>query len=254
MQSRSEFRQSQVSEAGSQETRKGVAARERRGILLDFDHTLFDTDRFFWIDLGSAFARFGVPADVWERSYDAIWPSGYSLTKHLDELAKLGAISGPEIGQTMLNALNADFSDLRSYLFPDVSGFLKSASGRGFDLILLSFGDPSWQSYKVEASGIALSFSEIKYAAAEQGKRELAHELSSRYETLHAIDNNPADLDAMKARNPRLLTHLICRVPPSPGDDADPFLRDRFREATRYLTIPSRLSHQRCSSLTEVSL
>ncbi|MGH7429966.1 MAG: hypothetical protein ACREJ4_16645, partial [Candidatus Methylomirabilaceae bacterium] len=67
-----------MSEAGSQETRKGVAARERRGILLDFDHTLFDTDRFFWIDLGSAFARFGVPADVWERSYDAIWPSGYS--------------------------------------------------------------------------------------------------------------------------------------------------------------------------------
>ncbi len=236
------------------QTRGDVAGRERRGVLVDFDHTLFDTDRFFWIDLRSAFARFGVPVSAWERSYDAIWPSGYSLTKHLDELARVGAISRADTRQSMLDALNADFSDLRSYLFPDVAGFLASASQRGFDLILLSFGDPSWQSYKVQASGIAPWFREIRYTAAEQGKTELACELSSRYDALHAIDNNPADLDAMKARNPRLLTHLISRVPPSPGEDADPGGRDRFREAARYLTIPSRLSHQRCSSLTEVSL
>ncbi len=248
------LRQTQVSEPEKREARKWVAARERRGVLLDFDHTLFDTDRFFWIDLRSAFARFGVPDDAWERSYDAIWPSGYSLAKHLDELTRVGAISKPDIRQTMLDTFNARFSDLRSYLFPDVPGFLKSASGRGFDLILVSFGDPSWQSYKVQASGIGPSFSEIRYTAAEQGKKELAHDLSSRYETLHAIDNNPADLDAMQARNPCLQTHLICRVPPSATDDAEATLRDRFREAAKYLAIPSRLPHQRCSSLTEVSL
>ena len=231
-----------------------LADRVRGGILLDFDHTLFDTDRFFWVDLKSAFARFGVPDDAWEKSYETIWPSGYSLVKHLDELARLGAITGPDIRKTMLAALDADFSDLRPYLFPDVPGFLKAACQRGFDLILLSFGDPAWQSYKVQASGIASLFREIVYTPKQQSKAELLDDLGSRYSALHTIDNNPADLDAMKARNTCLQTHLICRVETSWVEEADPKARDRFREAARYLTIPSRLPHHRCRSLDEVSL
>ena len=231
-----------------------LAHSERCGILLDFDHTLFDTDRFFWVDLKSAFARFGVPEDAWEKSYEAIWPSGYSLVKHLDELARLGAIRGPDLRKTMLAAFDAAFSDLRPYLFPDVPRFLKGARLRGFELILLSFGDPAWQSYKVQACGIAPLFRKIVYTAGQQGKGELAGELGSRYGELHAIDNNPADLDLMKARSGRLQTHLICRVEPLSLEGADPGARDRFREAARYLTIPSRLPHHRCWGLDEVRL
>ena len=231
-----------------------VADGEGRAILLDFDHTLFDTDRFFWVDLRSAFARLGVPDDAWEKSYEAIWPSGYSLVKHLDELGQTSAITGSEIRRTMLTTLETCFSDLSPYLFPDVPGFLKAACQRGFDLILLSFGDPHWQSYKVQSSGIAPLFRRIVYTANQQGKGELVEELGSRYGALHAIDNNPADLDSMKERNARLQTHLICRVEPLRIEGADPDLRDRFREAARYLTIPSRLSHHRCRSLDEVSL
>ena len=243
-----------VGEPGSQEEKKRVADGKRRAILLDFDHTLFDTDRFFWVDLKSAFARFGVPDEAWESSYEAIWPSGYSLVKHLDGLAGLGAIRGPDIRKAMLAAFDADFSDLRRYLFPDVPGFLKAARERGFDLILLSFGDPAWQSYKVQASRIAPLFGEIVYTAKQHGKAEPAEDFGKHYMALHVIDNNPADLDAMKARNSRLQTHLICRAEPSSVEGADPKVRDRFREAARYLTIPSRLSHHRCRSLDEVSL
>jgi len=230
------------------------ADRERCGILLDFDHTLFDTDRFFWVDLKSAFTRFGIPDDAWESSYDAIWRSGYSLVKHFDELARVSAIRGPDLRKTMLAAFDADFSDLRPYLFPDVPGFLKAARDRGFDLILLSFGDTAWQSYKVQASGITPLFQRIVYTAKPHGKAEMVDEIGSRYRALYAIDNNPADLDAMKARNSDLQTHLICRVEtlsPEESDRKDP---DRFREAARYLTIPARLPHHRCRSLDEVSL
>ncbi|MBZ0159371.1 MAG: HAD hydrolase-like protein [bacterium] len=225
-----------------------------RGILLDFDHTLFDTDRFFWIDLKSAFARFGVPDDAWEKSYEAIWPSGYSLAKHLEELARLGAVADPAAAQTMLEALESAFSDLRPYLFPDVLGFLDTARLRGFELILLSFGDPAWQSYKVRASGINPYFTQILYTAKETGKAALCAERASQYGELHAIDNNPTDLDAMKTSIPWLQTHLICRVEPSIPGVADPPTPDRFREAARYLTIPCRLPHHRCHSLKEVCL
>src|SRR3972149_3425885 len=121
-----------------------------RGILLDFDHTLFDTDRFFWVDLKSA------------------------------------------------------FSDLRPYLFPDVLEFLDAARYRGFELILLSFGDPAWQNYKVRASGLTPYFTQIAYTAKEAGKAALCAERALQYRELYAIDNNPANLDAMKASTPRL--------------------------------------------------
>jgi phosphoglycolate phosphatase-like HAD superfamily hydrolase len=243
-----------VGESGSQGEKKCVADGQGRAILLDFDHTLFDTDRFFWVDLKSAFARFGVLDDAWERSYEAIWPSGYSLVKHLDELERLGVISDHEIRGTMLATLDAAFSDLRIYLFPDVPAFLKAARRREFDLILLSFGDPAWQSYKVRASGLAPLFQKIVYTAKQGGKGELLDELGSSYAELRAIDNNPADLDSMKARHPNLLTHLICRVKPSDIEGPASLAPDRFREAARYLSIPSYLSHHRCGSLDEVPL
>lgn len=230
------------------------AEGDRRGILLDFDHTLFDTDRFFWVDLRRAFARFGVPDDAWEQCYEAIWPSGYSLVKHLKELNQHGAICEPATAGIMLTALETIFSDLRAYLFPDVPGFLDAASRRGFELILLSFGDPAWQSYKVRASGLVPHFQQIVYTAKQEGKAELLDGLGPRYAQLHAIDNNPADLDAMKTRDPGLQTHLICRVDPSAVEKANSTLRDRFREAAKYLSVPSCLPHHRCVSLAEVLL
>jgi phosphoglycolate phosphatase-like HAD superfamily hydrolase len=228
--------------------------RKTRGILLDFDHTLFDTDRFFWVDLRRALARFGIPDDAWEKSYEAIWSSGYSLAKHLEELARLGAVADPSAAKAMREALESAFSDLRPYLFPDVLEFLDTARHRGFELILLSFGDPAWQSYKVRASGLTPYFTQIAYTAKEAGKAALCAERALRYRELYAIDNNPADLDAMKASTPRLQTYLICRVEPSALEGADPLVRDRFREAAKYLTIPSLLTHLRCHSLKEVSL
>jgi phosphoglycolate phosphatase-like HAD superfamily hydrolase len=235
-------------------SKNGSGDRRGRAILLDFDHTLFDTDRFFWVDLKSTFARFGVPEEVWEKSYEAIWPLGYSLAKHLDELERLGAVAGDAIRRTMLATLQAAFSDLRPYLFPDVPAFLESARHKAYELILLSFGDPAWQSYKVRASGLAPSFQKIIYTAKRDGKGELLEVLGSSYAELRAIDNNPADLDSMKARHPNLLTHLICRVKPSDMEDPAGISPDRFREAAKYLTVPSRMPHQRCWSLDEVPL
>jgi hypothetical protein len=243
-----------VGESGSQGEKKCVADGQGRAILLDFDHTLFDTDRFFWVDLKSAFARFGVLEDAWEKSYEAIWPLGYSLAKHLDELERLGVIADDEIRRTMLATLEAAFSDLRPYLFPDVPAFLEAALLKGYDLILLSFGDPAWQSYKVRASGIAPLFRKIVYTVKQSGKGELLDKLGSSYAEFHAVDNNPADLDSMKARHSKLQTHLICRVKPSDLEGPTGLVPDRFREAARYLSIPSRLSHHRCWSLDEVPL
>ncbi len=56
--------------------------------FLDFDHTLFNTDQFFHLDVRAAFLRFGIDATDWEQSYSAVWLAGYSLDKHAEEVSR----------------------------------------------------------------------------------------------------------------------------------------------------------------------
>ena len=234
-----------------------------RAVLLDFDHTLFDTDRFFWVDVKKAFARFGIDERAWEEAYEAVWPMGYSLEKHLASLTRLETrdwrrettsfrLQSPVPG--LQSALRDTFSDLSGYLYPDVVPFLEEARRRGFDLYLLSFGDPSWQGYKVRASGIAPYFKEVFYTKREQTKAETVGGIGDRYDVIYAIDNDPRELDLMKVCYPQLLTHLISRVPPEAVEAGDPETRYRFCEARRYVGLPFEHPHHLCTTLAEVVL
>lgn len=232
----------------------GAMSGSDRPILLDFDHTLFDTDRFFWMDLRGAVARLGVDGGLWEATYEAVWPGGYSIERHVEALATHA--SWPPPGQ-ILDAFDAEFADLRGYLFPDVLPFLAAARKGGRRVILLSFGDPGWQAFKVKAAGLADCVHEVHTTAAEGAKARLAATLVGAGPAA-AVDNNPRELDAMRDRCPNLVTYRIERVPPDPGgaqagggDDEGAY---RFREARRYVNLPARHPHRLCRTLAEVSL
>lgn len=225
-------------------------------VLLDFDHTLFDTDRFFWVDVKKAFARLGIDEEAWEEAYETVWPTGYSLKKHLAALMRPEAkgqrleVTPSHLPSKLLDA----FSDLSGYLYQDVVPFLEGAKRRGFDLYLLSFGDPSWQEYKVKASGAAPYFKEVFYTEREQRKARVGGRILNRYDVAHAIDNDPRELDLMKEYDPQLFTHLISRVPPEAVEVEGPETRYRFREARQYVDLPVQYLHHLCTTLVEVLL
>jgi hypothetical protein len=234
-------------------------AESHRVVLLDFDHTLFDTDRFFWVDLRGAVLGLGVEAGLWEETYEAVWPKGYSIDRHLEALA--ARVSWPH-PQQILDVFDAQFADLRRYLFPDVLPFLEAARRGGRRVILLSFGDPGWQAYKVKASGLEAHVDAVHATAAEGRKADLAATLfaaggrprgAAAPPAAIAIDNNPQELDAMRDRCPILTTYRMDRVPPevvaARGEAAY-----RFREARRYVGLPARHPHRLCRSLAEVAL
>ena len=234
-----------------------MSAREAP-LLLDFDHTLFDTDRFFWVDVRAAVARLGVDAHLWEETYEAVWPGGYSIERHVETLA--ARVSWPH-PQQILDVFDGEFGDLRGYLFPDVLPFLKAARRAGRRLILLSFGDPAWQAFKVEESGLAGLLDEVHATGVEGGKAGLAAALADAGAAAGAaiaVDNNPHELDAMRDRCPTLRTYRMDRVPPdlarpNPAGDAGEAAY-RFREARRYVGLPARHPHRACRSLAEVAL
>jgi phosphoglycolate phosphatase-like HAD superfamily hydrolase len=222
-----------------------------RAFFLDFDHTLFDTDRFFWVDVRATFAQFRIDARSWEESYEAIWPTGYSLEKHLEYLADHGQVERGVQG-LVKRALENAFADLRLYLFPDVEPFLARVKRRGIHLFLLSFGDPSWQGYKVKGAQISDFFQEIFTTEREEAKVEVVGGVVRRFPQTVVVDNNPRELDRIKAVYPQLTTVWINRVPPEAMRSTDPEFLERFREARRYATLAPQFHHRRCQTLDEV--
>ncbi len=218
-------------------------------LLLDFDHTLFDTDRFFWGDLRAAVMRLGVDGGLWEETYEAVWPAGYSIDRHVEALA--ARVSWPH-PQQILDVFDEQFGDLGRYLFPDVLPFLDAARSAGRRVVLLSFGDPGWQAFKVKASGLRDRVDAVHATVAEGAKADLAEALAANGPAL-AVDNNPRELDAMRDRCPALTTYRMDRVPPDLLV-ADGEAAYRFREARKYVGLPARHPHRPCRSLAEVRL
>ncbi len=218
----------------------------KQALLLDFDHTLFDTDRFFWIDLRRRALHFGVPSKVWYETYQEIWAKGYSLKKHLNLILKK-LEPAPPVLRLGLRLLLYDFQwNLKPWVYPDVVPFLNSMKEKGIYLILLSFGNPSWQKFKVEHCGIDYYLDEKIYTEKEISKSQRVRSLSYRFQSLVMVDNDPRELDSALEACPGLRTFWICR----PVESKE----DRYLEAGRYAEMKPIHPHPRISSLNEISV
>ncbi len=216
--------------------------------FLDFDHTLFDTDEFFHVDVRNAFLRLGVEGAEWEQSYDAVWPTGYTLERHVEEVFRRSGAHLPL--DQMKRVLQSSFSDLRQYLFPDVLPFLQDAKKNGARLYLLSFGHHEWQLYKASASRLNDYFDDMFFTATEGGKARLIQEHAKEVaRKVVVVDNNPAELDLVKDFAPEIQTYCMNRVPDHLRIPADELSRRKFLEARRYLERIPRHRHILCTSL-----
>ncbi len=226
------------------------ARRAARAWFLDFDHTLFDTDAFFHVDLRRSFLSLGVDDASWERSYATVWHTGYTLEKHAEEVYRQSGSRLPL--DEMKRVLTDSFSELRRYLFPDVLSFLERGQKTGVRFYLLSFGDIEWQRYKVLGSHISPYFEGIFFTAKEGGKAQLIRERAAACEQVVVVDNNPAELDLIKDVGPAVQTYWLKRVPDEMGVPGDELSRLRFFEARRYAGLASRHQHAVCRTLDDI--
>ncbi len=216
--------------------------------FLDFDHTLFHTDEFFHVHVRDAFLRLGIDSTVWEQSYHVVWPTGYTLERHAEEVFRRSGARLPL--EEMKRILRNSFSDLRAHLFPDVLPFLEQAKKNGLRLYLLSFGHPEWQRYKAAASQVDGYFDGLFFTAVEGGKARLLQEQASKTkDVLIAVDNSPKELDSVKDLAPETRTYWMNRVPDILRVPTDELSSRKFLEARRYLEEIPRHRHIPCTSL-----
>ena len=180
-----------------------------RVYFIDFDHTLFDTDRFFRVDFKNFLLERGIDEKLWDGSYKAVRDSGYALEKHILEAQKLGDLDLNV--QDLKDILEKEFSDLSKYLYSDVIEFLKKAKISGATLYLLSFGDSSWQHYKVESSGISDYFDETFYQEKEGIKVDKILKFRDKFDEIIYIDDREQEINLVKEKIPEVKTYLIDR-------------------------------------------
>lgn len=220
---------------------------KKTACFLDFDHTLFNTDEFFHVDVRGAFAHLGINPKWWEPSYLKAKEKGYSLEKHLETARRLSGETLPL--KEMKQVLRRSFSNLSAYLFPDVTSFLKTAKTKGAALFLLSFGDPDWQKYKVIGAGLDKYFNKMSFVPKRDAKARFVKKQAAEFSRLIAVDNNPLELDLIKDAVPRTITYCINRVPDKmvlPGNELS---RLKFLEARGYAEKAWRHRHIVCKNL-----
>lgn len=224
----------------------------RIACFLDFDHTLFNTDEFFHLDLRIHFLQLGIDLNCWEESYTAIWSQGYSIDRHIEEINRRSPIKiPPAAGQSLL----ADHvSDLGRYLFADVMPALQQMKQAGISLYLLSFGHPEWQQFKVSGSGVSQYVEDMFFTLWEGRKADLLQEKSRSFDQVVVIDNNPAELDLIKDTVPEARTYCINRVPDEHVTPADEAARLRYLEARKYLEKARRHQHHDCKTLEDLPI
>lgn len=127
-------------------------------ILIDFDDTIFDTAKFKVERIYTAFSAYSISPEKVKEYYDGyrdLNPT-FSFDKFICYVAHEHKV---EISEEIVT--EAMFAGLHNFTFPFVS---KLAEMFGEDnLILLTYGDRTYQEKKVKASGLTSLFNRVEY-------------------------------------------------------------------------------------------
>jgi len=178
--------------------------------FLDFDGTLFDTNRFREA-IVPFLERSEASVDIWRKAQDIFRERMYAFSEHIKEVNRI--MGGKRLRPTLEQEFFDTFANLSTFLYPDIALFLEQAKSENIKLFLLTRGDPRWQGYKVRSSGIEPLFDGIHFTP-EIGKKgiALAKECAKEaYEHIVAADDTSEELDAIKKAEPRTVTYLISR-------------------------------------------
>ncbi len=130
-------------------------------LILDFDGTLWDFDSFI-SDIKQSGQRMGIPAEEVHACYDRAWShparrSGYGFDRHVQALSQ--CTHHDEV--KLYEWLRAHHDRLGDYVFPDAHLFLHEMKDAGYNVVLLTHGDPKWQMEKFRHTGLVDHFDAI---------------------------------------------------------------------------------------------
>lgn len=130
--------------------------------IIDFDDTLFDTERFKQARL-NAVKKLGVPEDVYWHTYttaiqNATGNMYYGDRQHAEAMAEHG-FDADALEKNLVETSNPDA--MPGWLFPDAMQFLQALKDAGARTLLLSHGTSAFQTTKIHHSGVLPYFDDV---------------------------------------------------------------------------------------------
>ncbi|MBU1074752.1 HAD hydrolase-like protein [Patescibacteria group bacterium] len=175
-------------------------------IVLDFDHTLFDTEKFKQA-LQGRLAMFGVTVDQFNSNYRIVKEQlgHYDYQEHLRLLAQEEELDENDL---LLN-FNEIVNSANEFLFPDVLNFLESLKAISkSELYLLTFGQDKFQQAKVEASGIRPYFKEVVDTV---DSKLIFFDQNKKLQKATFVDNRGKTIDQIKMKYPDVVAIWLKR-------------------------------------------
>ena len=191
-------------------------------IIFDFDHTIFDMtsmhDAIF-----DAMKEIGIDKETYVDAYEleTHWKM-FTVQGVANRLEKITSIDAKKIVDAFHKVRDA--ADL--FVYDDVMDSINLLKEAGHNVYILSWGDHEWQRKKIESAQITDHFEEV--ITVNQLKSGYLDDWCGDDCNVIVVDDKPAELRAIKERNPSL--HLI-RVRRENGKYSDQETPEAIHEA-----------------------
>jgi hypothetical protein len=175
-------------------------------IILDFDYTIFDTDKFRDA-VQKIFLKRGVSAELFTASYEQSKSvSGCWNPDKQVEIFENYVITNTQV---IREKLYEAAKKTHLFLYKDVLPFLKKSS-KAYEFSILSYGEDKFQHAKINGCRTILKYFSKIIVTQDLDKSKEASELA-RGKSAILIEDNPYALSAVKKYAPNIITVRINR-------------------------------------------
>lgn len=162
-------------------------------LIIDLDHTLLDTTTF----KQTLAKSLNLTTEQWDTVYER-------FVKDYGRFEPKAFLEGVEPLQKK-NFFHT-LKQLSHFLYPDSLTFLEHMLANGWQVIILTYGNPAWQQLKLEHLPIP---TEVRCVTTDQSKHLMMTDLIEP--TTIVIDDNGVELDAIKTAFPQIKAYWLQR-------------------------------------------
>lgn len=184
-----------------------IEQKHKQLILLDFDHTLFNTTQFV-NRLQEVFHSLGVDHEDFHQHRHTL-NDLYTIDDISHFIDRLTYANKKALHEIMFATIE---SEAQHFVFDDVNDFLLRHQDT-FDLVILTQGDQQLQSEKILHSNFSITIPSI---IVPKDKYLAISDFAERYEKIFFVDDMTANIDSAKRAYPQVTTYFMQREADKP--------------------------------------
>ncbi|MCA9364424.1 MAG: haloacid dehalogenase-like hydrolase [Candidatus Moranbacteria bacterium] len=182
-------------------------------ILLDFDHTIFNTTLFVRL-LKDALKPLGVTEEEFGQKREYL--KDCCAVVDIDSFTL--QLSSP-YKKEMHDAIHHVIEQYgHSLVFKDALVFIRRHTAMGWDIVIVTKGNYELQTEKIAHSGLP---EEVGVVITQERKDKAIAHIVEKYDVIHFVDDKAQHIDEVKKAFPKIITHFIKRPEDMPYGNED---------------------------------